>query len=41
MCHQRIEVKPSGKSFISIKNNRGSKIDPWDTPAVMIALEEV
>ena len=28
-----IDFKPSGKSFIQIKNNKGPKTEPCDTPA--------
>ena len=33
------KVMQSSKSFIWIKNNRGPKIDPWETPAVTFAQE--
>ena len=30
-----MELSPSGRSLIYIKNNRGQRMDPWETPALI------
>ena len=35
-----LEDKPSAKSLMYIKNNIGSRMEPWETPALTLVHEE-